>query len=87
MFLGMVKEKKDSLVSLKAELQWLWRISRTYKKEIFIITLISVIGSIFSLSINLCLKYVIDTVTGEHKSSVIYYAVIAVVLMMWVSKS
>ncbi len=82
MFLGMVKEKKDSLVSLKAELQWLWRISRTYKKEIFIITLISVIGSIFSLSINLCLKYVIDTVTGEHKSSVIYYAVIAVVLML-----
>ncbi len=82
MFMGMVREKTEKIVGLKAELQWLWHISSVYKKEIFVITLISVISSIFSLSINLCLKYVIDTVTGENKAHVAFYAVVAVVLML-----
>ena len=82
MFSGIFKEKTEKIGNLKEELRWLWQISRTYKTEIFIITVISVIGSIFSLSTNLCLKYVIDTVTGVHKSTVIKYATIAVVLML-----
>ena len=82
MFSGIIKEKTEQIVSLKEEIKWLWNVSCMYKKEIFIITVISIIGSIFSLSINLCLKYVIDAVTGEKKYSIVFMAATAVVLML-----
>lgn len=83
MFFKAVKEKKDKLISVKDELKWLANISKSYKKEIFIVTLVSVLGTVFNLTITLCLKKVIDIVTGASNESVLNIAVVAVLLMLF----
>lgn len=83
MFFKIVKEKKDKLISVKDELKWLVNISASYKKEIFIVTLVSVIGTVFNLTTTLCLKKVIDIVTGASKESIFNIAVFAVLLMLF----
>ena len=83
MFFKAVKEKKDKLISVKDELKWLVNISASYKKEIFIVTLVSVLGTVFNLTITLCLKKVIDIVTGASKESIFNIAVFAVLLMLF----
>ena len=82
MFLKIARDKKEQIVNLKEELKWLAGMSRQYKKEIFAVTLVSVLSSIFSLTTSLCLKYVIDAVTGASKASVLYIAILAVTLML-----
>lgn len=84
MFFKTMKEKGGSLIGLKDELKWLANISRHYKKEITIVTVISVLSSIFSLTTSLCLKYVIDMVTGtsENKANILEVALLAVFLML-----
>lgn len=82
MFLKIARDKKEQIVNLKEELKWLADMSRQYKKEIFAVTLVSVLSSIFSLTTSLCLKYVIDAVTGASKASVLYIAILAVTLML-----
>ncbi len=82
MLLKEAKTKKQELIGLKNELKWLIGISKCYKKEIALVTLFSVLSSIFSLTTSLCLKYVIDIVTGTSKSSVLSIAVFAVSLMI-----
>lgn len=83
-FKTIIKEKSGSLIGLKDELKWLANISRHYKKEIIIVTVISVLSSIFSLTTSLCLKYVIDIVTGtgESKSNILEVTLLAVFLML-----
>lgn len=82
MFFKTIREKGVSLIGLTEELKWLADISRHYKKEIIIVTVISVLSSIFSLTTSLCLKYVIDIVTGESKANVLIVALLAVFLML-----
>ena len=82
MLLKIAKDKKEQIVNLKEELMWLAGMSRQYKKEISAVTLVSVLSSIFSLTTSLCLKYVIDAVTGKSRASVLYIAVLAVILML-----
>lgn len=82
MLFKIIKEKGGSLIGLKSELKWLVKISNHYQKDIIIITIISVIGSIFSLTTSLCLKYVIDIVTGKSKASVLVIALLAAFLML-----
>lgn len=82
MFFKTVKEKKEKLTSLKDELKWLAGLSKNYKKEIFIVTVMSVLGTVFNLSTSLCLKYVIDIVTGSSRENVAALAVIAVCLLI-----
>ena len=71
MVFKLIKEKSQKLISLKDELLWLFSLSRCYKKEIFAVTVLSVIGTVFSLTTSLCLKYVIDIVTGTLNQSIL----------------
>lgn len=82
MFFNIAKEKKEKLSDLKYELKWLMNMSGCYKKEIFIITLISIIKAIFSLTISIFLKRAIDIVTGVSTESVLSVAIFAGVLML-----
>lgn len=83
-FKTIIKEKSGSLTGLKDELKWLANISRHYKIEIIIVTVISVLSSIFSLTTSLCLKYVIDIVTGtgENKANILEVALLAIFFML-----
>lgn len=82
MFFNIAKEKKEKLSDLKYELKWLISISGCYKKEIFIITLISIIKTIFSLTISIFLKRAIDIVTGVSTENVLSVAIFAGLLML-----
>jgi len=82
MFFKAVKDKKDKLTGLRDELKWLAGLSKNYKKEIAAVTALSVLGTVFSLTTSLCLKNVIDIVTGESRDSVVSVAVIAVMLLL-----
>lgn len=82
MLLKEAKNKKEELIGLKNELKWLIEISKHYKKEIALVTLFSMLSSIFSLTTSLCLKNVIDVVTGASKRSVLAIAVFALSLML-----
>lgn len=77
-----IKEKSQKLISLKDELLWLFSLSRCYKKEIFAVTVLSVIGTVFSLTTSLCLKYVIDIVTGTLNQSILLVVLAAVAMLL-----
>lgn len=82
MVFKLIKEKSQKLISLKDELLWLFGLSRCYKKEIFAVTVLSVIGTVFSLTTSLCLKYVIDIVTGALNQSILLVALAAVAMLL-----
>lgn len=82
MVFKLIKEKSQKLISLKDELLWLFSLSRCYKKEIFAVTVLSVIGTVFSLTTSLCLKYVIDIVTGTLNQSILLVVLAAVVMLL-----
>lgn len=82
MVFKLIKEKSQKLISLKDELLWLFSLSRCYKKEIFAVTVLSVIGTVFSLTTSLCLKYVIDIVTGALNQSILLVALAAVAMLL-----
>lgn len=82
MVFKLIKEKSQKLISLKDELMWLFSLSKCYKKEIFAVTVLSVIGTIFSLTTSLCLKYVIDIVTGTLNQSILLVALAAVAMLL-----
>lgn len=82
MVFKLIKEKSQKLISLKDELMWLFSLSKCYKKEIFAVTVLSVIGTVFSLTTSLCLKYVIDIVTGALNQSILLVALAAVAMLL-----
>lgn len=82
MVFKLIKEKSQKLISLKDELLWLFSLSRCYKKEIFAVTVLSVIGTVFSLTTSLCLKYVIDIVTGTLNQSILLVVLAAVAMLL-----
>ena len=82
MVFKLIKEKSQKLISLKDELLWLFSLSRCYKKEIFAVTVLSVIGTVFSLTTSLCLKYVIDIVTGSLNQSILLVVLAAVAMLL-----
>ncbi len=82
MVFKLIKEKSQKLISLKDELMWLFSLSKCYKKEIFAVTVLSVIGTVFSLTTSLCLKYVIDIVTGVLNQSILLVALAAVAMLL-----
>lgn len=82
MVFKLIKEKSQKLISLKDELLWLFSLSRCYKKEIFAVTVLSVIGTVFSLTTSLCLKYVIDIVTGSLNQSILLIVLAAVAMLL-----
>lgn len=82
MVFKLIKEKSQKLISLKDELLWLFSLSRCYKKEIFAVTVLSVIGTVFSLTTSLCLKYVIDIVTGILNQSILLVVLAAVAMLL-----
>lgn len=82
MVFKLIKEKSQKLISLKDELLWLFGLSRCYKKEIFAVTVLSVIGTVFSLTTSLCLKYVIDIVTGSLNQSILLIVLAAVAMLL-----
>lgn len=82
MVFKLIKEKSQKLISLKDELLWLFSLSRCYKKEIFAVTVLSVIGTVFSLTTSLCLKYVIDIVTGTLNQSIMLVVLAAVAMLL-----
>ncbi len=82
MVFKLIKEKSQKLISLKDELLWLVSLSRCYKKEIFAVTVLSVIGTVFSLTTSLCLKYVIDIVTGTLNQSILLVVLAAVAMLL-----
>lgn len=82
MVFKLIKEKSQKLISLKDELLWLFSLSRCYKKEIFAVTVLSVIGTVFSLTTSLCLKYVIDIVTGALNQSILLVVLAAVAMLL-----
>ncbi len=82
MVFKLIKEKSQKLISLKDELLWLFNLSRCYKKEIFAVTVLSVIGTVFSLTTSLCLKYVIDIVTGTLNQSILLVVLAAVAMLL-----
>lgn len=82
MVFKLIKEKSQKLISLKDELLWLFSLSRCYKKEIFAVTVLSVIGTVFSLTTSLCLKYVIDIVTGGLNQSILLIVLAAVAMLL-----
>lgn len=82
MVFKLIKEKSQKLISLKDELLWLFGLSRCYKKEIFAVTVLSVIGTVFSLTTSLCLKYVIDIVTGSLNQSILLVVLAAVAMLL-----
>ena len=82
MVFKLIKEKSQKLISLKDELLWLFSLSRCYKKEIFAVTVLSVIGTVFSLTTSLCLKYVIDIVTGTLNQSILLIVLAAVAMLL-----
>lgn len=82
MVFKLIKEKSQKLISLKDELLWLFSLSRCYKKEIFAVTVLSVIGTVFSLTTSLCLKYVIDIVTGTLNQSILLVVLAAVTMLL-----
>lgn len=82
MVFKLIKEKSQKLISLKDELLWLFSLSRCYKKEIFAVTVLSVIGTVFSLTTSLCLKYVIDIVTGTLNQSILIVVLAAVAMLL-----
>lgn len=82
MVFKLIKEKSQKLISLKDELLWLFSLSRCYKKEIFAVTVLSVIGTVFSLTTSLCLKYVIDIVTGTLNQSILLVVLTAVTMLL-----
>lgn len=82
MVFKLIKEKSQKLISLKDELLWLLSLSRCYKKEIFAVTVLSVIGTVFSLTTSLCLKYVIDIVTGTLNQSILLVVLAAVAMLL-----
>ncbi len=82
MVFKLIKEKSQKLISLKDELLWLFSLSKCYKKEIFAVTVLSVIGTVFSLTTSLCLKYVIDIVTGALNQSILLVALAAVAMLL-----
>lgn len=82
MVFKLIKEKSQKLISLKDELLWLFSLSRCYKKEIFVVTVLSVISTVFSLTTSLCLKYVIDIVTGALNQSILLVALAAVAMLL-----
>lgn len=82
MVFKLIKGKSQKLISLKDELLWLFSLSRCYKKEIFAVTVLSVIGTVFSLTTSLCLKYVIDIVTGTLNQSILLVVLAAVAMLL-----
>ena len=82
MVFKLIKEKSQKLISLKDELLWLFSLSQCYKKEIFAVTVLSVIGTVFSLTTSLCLKYVIDIVTGTLNQSILLVVLAAVAMLL-----
>lgn len=82
MVFKLIKEKSQKLISQKDELLWLFSLSRCYKKEIFAVTVLSVIGTVFSLTTSLCLKYVIDIVTGTLNQSILLVVLAAVAMLL-----
>lgn len=82
MVFKLIKEKSQKLISLKDELLWLFSLSRCYKKEIFAVTVLSVIGTVFSLTTSLCLKYVIDIVTGSLNQSILLIVLASVAMLL-----
>lgn len=82
MVFKLIKEKSQKLISLKDELLWLFSLSWCYKKEIFAVTVLSVIGTVFSLTTSLCLKYVIDIVTGTLNQSILLVVLAAVAMLL-----
>lgn len=82
MVFKLIKEKSQKLISLKDELLWLFSLSRCYKKKIFAVTVLSVIGTVFSLTTSLCLKYVIDIVTGTLNQSILLVVLAAVAMLL-----
>ena len=82
MVFKLIKEKSQKLISLKDELLWLFSLSRCYKKEIFAVTVLSVIGTVFSLTTSLCLKYIIDIVTGTLNQSILLVVLAAVAMLL-----
>ena len=82
MVFKLIKEKSQKLISLKDEVLWLFSLSRCYKKEIFAVTVLSVIGTVFSLTTSLCLKYVIDIVTGTLNQSILLVVLAAVAMLL-----
>lgn len=82
MLLKEAKHKKEKLIGLKKEIGWLLGISKHYKKEIALVTLCSVLINVFSLTTSLCLKYIIDAVTGAKENNVLSIVVFAVGLML-----
>ena len=68
-------EYKSLFLSLKAEWLWLLKLMSRYRFEIFIYTIIGIVGIAMGLGATVASKYLIDAVITHNNGTIIYAAV------------
>lgn len=68
-------EYKSLFLSLKAEWLWLLKLMSRYRFEIFIYTIIGIVGIAMGLGATVASKYLIDAVITHNNGTIIYVAV------------
>ena len=73
---------RDDPQQLKRELLWLWNRVRQYRKQIFTIGMMGLLGTAMGLASSVASKYLIDAVTGFGADLLARSAVIMVIMML-----